>query len=521
MSEELRFLIVEDLPADVELEVRELRKAGLAFSYRRVDTEAGFRDAVRDFRPHLIISDYSLPAVDGMEFLAVARVACPGVPFLFVSGTIGEDRAVEALKQGATDYVLKDRLASLPERVRRALKEADGRRQRERLEEQLRQAQKVDAIGRLAGGVAHDFNNLLTVISGYTDLSMRDMPDGPARDGLEQVQKAAGRAGELTRQLLAFGRRQVLAPAVLDLNAIVADIERMLRRLIGEDVEFVTSLAPGLDAVRADHSQIEQVIVNLAVNARDAMPRGGRLVIETGNVDLDGAYAQSHVGVAPGPHVMLAVSDTGIGMNQATLEHLFEPFFTTKAPGAGTGLGLATVHGIVTQSGGTIWVYSEPDRGTTFRVYLPRAEASPAAGVAVGPAPAAGGTETILLVEDDDAIRLLARRVLDTRGYVVLEASNGQVALDIARTTRRPIDLLIADVILPNLPGADVAAEVTRLHPGARVLFVSGYTAKAIRHHGVLDAGVSFLEKPFTVAGLAAKVREVLDAPAPGVRPRR
>ena len=512
MTEEAHFLFVEDRRADAELQERELRAAGLVFTWKRVDTEVQFRDAVREFKPHLIICDYTLPGINGMAVLQIARELCPHVPFIFVSGTMGEDRAVEALKNGAADYVLKDRLGSLPIRVRRALQEAEERQRSEVLEDQLRQAQKVEVIGRLAGGVAHDFNNLLTVISGYTDLTLGQLPEqDPLREDLEEIRNAAQRAAELTRQLLAFGRRQILTPKVIDLNAVVAGTEKMLHRLIEEDIELVAVPEPELWRVKADAGQIEQVIMNLAINARDAMPDGGRLTLETQNVELDDAYARAHVAVHPGPYVMLAVSDTGSGMDQETLGHLFEPFFTTKGPGQGTGLGLATVYGIVKQSGGNIWVYSEVGQGTTFKVYLPRVDAPLDSATPLKPSASLRGTETILLVEDERGVRLLARRVLEGNGYAVLEAAEGLTAIELVRHHEGPIHLLVTDVVMPHMSGRAVADAVTSLRPTVKVLYLSGYTANAIVHRGVLDLGTPFLEKPFTPGTLVAKVREVLD----------
>jgi two-component system cell cycle sensor histidine kinase/response regulator CckA len=384
---------------------------------------------------------------------------------------------------------------------------------RKQLEDQLRQAQKMEAIGRLAGGVAHDFNNLLTIISGYGQLILEALPEkDPLRTQLTEVLKASERATSLTRQLLAFGRRQVLAPRVLDLNEVIADTEKMLRRLIGEDVEFVTVPGRELGHVKADPGQIEQVILNLAVNARDAMSEGGRLTIETSNVILDEAYADQHVSVQPGPYVMLAVSDTGCGMAPETHARLFEPFFTTKEKGKGTGLGLATVYGIVKQSGGYIWVYSELGQGTTFKVYLPKIQET----VEVTPAPLmesppAGGSETILLVEDDSSVRSLVHAVLESRGYKLLVARNGDDALFLAEQHKGPIHLLLTDVVMPGVSGRELAERLSPFHREMKILFMSGYTDNAIVHHGVLDANVRFLQKPFSPPALANKVRAVLD----------
>jgi two-component system, cell cycle sensor histidine kinase and response regulator CckA len=387
---------------------------------------------------------------------------------------------------------------------------------RHRAEQMLRQSQKVEAIGRLAGGVAHDFNNLLGVITGHGELAQRQLgPEHPVRARLDQMLKAAERGASLTRQLLAFSRQQVLQPKLLDLNAIVADTHRMLGRLIGEDIDIAVRRGPDLGTVQADPGQIEQVILNLAVNARDAMPKGGRLTLETGNVDLDAGYAATHPPLEPGRYVLLAVSDTGTGMDEETQQRIFEPFFTSKPEGQGTGLGLATVYGIVKQSGGHITVYSAPGRGTTFKVYLPRvdepAEAVPAASP---PAEAPRGQETILLVEDTEALREVIRETLEDLGYTVLLASNGEEALALGRAREGPIDLLLTDVVMPKLGGGDLARLLLALRPGIRVLYMSGYTDGAISPHGVLGEGVLLLEKPFTVDKLARAVREALDGPA-------
>ncbi len=370
--------------------------------------------------------------------------------------------------------------------------------ERRQLEEQLRQAVKMEAVGRLAGGIAHDFNNLLTAI----------------------IRRAGDRAAQLTRQLLAFSRRQPLTPRVIDVNALVADMDRLLRRLIGEDIELRTVLTPDLGAVRADAGQLEQVIMNLAVNARDAMPRGGKLTIETANTELDESYAREHVTVRAGPAVMIAVSDTGTGMDSETLAHIFEPFFTTKEVGKGTGLGLATVYGIVKQSGGHVWVYSEPGRGTAFKIYLPRVT-EPVEGVGAATAPTTlQGTETILVVENEAPVRELARRMLEAKGYTVLTAAAPADALALVERHPEPIHLAVTDVILPGMDGPALARRLEQVRPGLRVLFVSGYANEAIVHQGVLDPGVAYLPKPFTAEALARKVRAVLDGHSPSPQRR-
>jgi PAS domain S-box-containing protein len=385
--------------------------------------------------------------------------------------------------------------------------------ERKRLEEQFRQAQKMEAVGRLAGGVAHDFNNVLNVILGYVELTLRTMEEGDRRRrNLLEIRKAGDHAASLTRQLLAFGRGQVLQPRVLDLNAVVVDMDRMLRRMIGEDVELVTALCADLGHVKADPSQIDQVILNLAVNARDAMPGGGKLTIETADVELDG-HGQP---VLPaGRYVMLAVTDTGCGMPKNVQEHIFEPFFTTKEKDKGTGLGLATVYGIVKQSGGGIAVYSEVDAGSTFKIYLPRVEASAdAAPAGAHVAEAAGGSETVLLVEDDPAVRALTFEVLTESGYQVLAASGGPEAITLVESHPARIDLLLTDVVMPRMNGRELARRLHEIRPGLATLYMSGYAPGAIVHQGVLEPGLAFIAKPLRPADLTRKVREVLDAHA-------
>jgi PAS domain S-box-containing protein len=381
--------------------------------------------------------------------------------------------------------------------------------ERKRLEQQLHQAQKMEAVGQLAGGVAHDFNNLLTIISGYSDILLGGQLDDHTKSLLMEIRRAGEQAASLTRQLLAFSRKQVLEPKVLDLNSIVGNTEKMLRRLIGEDISLTSVLAPGLGKVKADAGQLEQVVMNLVVNARDAMPRGGKITIETANVDLDtGARPE----VIAGSYAMLAVSDNGSGMDEETRARIFEPFFTTKGPGQGTGLGLATVYGIVKQSGGYIYVYSEPGRGATFKVYLPLIEDRvPSANASSAPKPTALGTETILLVEDEAAVREFSRYALQSFGYTVLEASNGKEAIRICEQHQGTIHLMVSDVVMPQMGGRQVAEFVIALRPGLKVLFLSGYTDDAVVRHGVLEAETAFLQKPFMPAALATKVREVLD----------
>jgi len=389
--------------------------------------------------------------------------------------------------------------------------------ERKRLEEQLRQSQRIEAVGRLAGGVAHDFNNLLTAIKGHTEMLLEELgPDSPHRPDLEEIDKAAERATSLTRQLLAFSRKQLLQPRILDLNDLIRDMERMLRRLIGEDIELVTVLDPALGRVKADPGQLEQVLLNLVVNSRDAMPKGGRIVIETRNAELRDTETRRHAGAETGRYVQLAVSDTGCGMDPEIQARIFEPFFTTKEPGKGTGLGLSTVYGIVKQSGGHIWFYSEVDQGTTFKVFLPVVDDVPET-LPAKPAPAlpVSGGGTILLVEDEDSVRALAHRILELRGYTVLAAKTGTEALQLSERHEGRIDLLVTDVVMPGIGGRELAERLVASRPGVRVLFMSGYTEDDVLRRGVLDAGAPFLEKPFSPTAFAQKVREVLDG-APG-----
>jgi signal transduction histidine kinase/ActR/RegA family two-component response regulator len=427
-----------------------------------------------------------------------------GVVVLAAAAHDVDDRILTALSEAAG-------------RIGLFLERRDAAEALQRAEEQLRQAVKMEAVGKLAGGVAHDFNNLLTVILGRCTMLLPRLQDGtPVHRGVALIHQTAQRAAGLTRQLLAFSRKQVLKPEALDLTVVVDDITPMLRRLIGENVELATRLAPSVRRVRADLSQIEQVIVNLAVNARDAMPHGGRLTLETREVELDAAFARRHEGARVGPHVQLCVRDTGTGMDAATLPRIFEPFFTTKEPGQGTGLGLSTVYGIVRQSGGCIWVESKLGQGTTFGICLPVFDAPvPAAVADPSPPPVAGGWETILLVEDEQGVRDLTAEILRERGYRVLDAENPDRALRVAADYRETIHLLLTDVVMPGASGRDLADRLAPLRPALKVLYMSGYTDHAIVHHGALDPSVAYIAKPFSPDDIARKVRAVLDDERP------
>jgi two-component system, cell cycle sensor histidine kinase and response regulator CckA len=382
-----------------------------------------------------------------------------------------------------------------------------------RLEEQLAQSQKMDAVGQLAGGIAHDFNNLLTVIMSYGSLLLSDLDEGdPRRDDVQEIANAAARASGLTRQLLAFSRKQIMEPRLMNVNAVVTGVEKLLRRLIGEDIELATTLDSALYSINADPGQLEQVLINLAVNARDAMPQGGRLHITTANTTLSADHGGRHLSAVPGEYIMLAVSDTGVGMSREVQQRVFEPFFTTKGQGKGTGLGLSTVYGIVKQSGGDLWIYSEPGTGTTFKVYFPRAvEGDLFVPAAEDKRSAPRGTETILVVEDDPALRALSERVLQANGYIVLLARNGLEALAIASGHSGPIDMIATDVVMPKMNGRPLVEKLLESRAAMRVLFMSGYTDDEVMRRGVIDGRTAFLQKPFTPSELARKVREVLD----------
>ena len=504
----LRVLFVEDSAADAELMLRALKAGGFDPVHERVETAAALRAALEGITWDVVLSDYYLPELEAPAALALVRERAPDMPFLVVSGSMGEDTAVAAMKAGATDYIMKDRLQRLAPAVERAIEEAAVRHDRRRLEQQLLASQRLEAVGRLAGGVAHDFNNVLTAVLGSTELLLLDTPPGAAnREELEIIREAATHAQDLIRQLLAFSSRQALKPVVLDVNHLVKNVGKMLRRLIGENIELTTEPAPDVDSVCADPGQLEQVLVNLVVNARDAMPQGGRLTIATSNL----AVAAGAVPVPPGRYVVLRVTDTGTGMDAATVERAFEPFFTTKPRGKGSGLGLATVYGIVRQSGGHIEVESMPGAGTTFRIYLPRVEDVAEQGAASTAAAPARGAETVLVVEDDERVRALARKALEQAGYRVLVAAGGKEALAAAEGHDGPIDLLMTDVVMPEMNGRTLTRRLTQRHPDLKVLYMSGYSDEDIAQHGVFETGTAFIKKPFTPSVLTKKLREVLD----------
>jgi two-component system, cell cycle sensor histidine kinase and response regulator CckA len=526
-----------------------LDAGGIACAAICVQNRDDFVAALEHGGIDLILSDFTLPAFDGLSALKIAQAGWPDLPVIMVSGTLGEEKAIDALKSGATDYVLKERLARLAPAVRRAMLEVETRAENKRLVGQFIEAQKMETIGQLASGVAHDFNNILAVIMGNNELLRSELgPDSPLREYAEEIRHASERAAGLTQQLLIFSRKQTVQPVVLDLNDTLKGLDKMLRRLIGENISMTIIPGKQTGRVKADSGHVGQVLMNLVVNARDAMPNGGRLTIATNNVTLDENYPpcgasggtspeqvhpvrlpplthgagsstpqgkRTHTGAMPGDYVMLSVSDTGTGLTEEVKAHLFQAFFTTKPLGKGTGLGLATCQTIVQQSGGHIGIYSEVGRGTTFKVYFPRVEQpldAAARPIQTGPLPR--GMETLLVVEDEPSLMHLTRRALEAQGYEVLSASNGQDALRVVREHKgAPIRLVVTDVIMPLMGGKAMAEWLKTTHPGIKVLFTSGYTDEAIAHHGMLDTGVEFLSKPYTSATLARKVREVLDQP--------
>jgi two-component system, cell cycle sensor histidine kinase and response regulator CckA len=513
MTTPLRVLIVEDSEDDMALLVRELRRGSYEPTFERVETPAGMTAALGKNPWDLVICDYSMPHFSGTDALRLLRTKGSETPCIFLSGTIGEDTAIAALKQGAQDYVMKDNLKRLLPAIQRELGEAEQRRERKRLEHRVQELQKFEAIGKLAGGIAHDFNNALGVILGWAQLGYDDVPDdSPVRENFRMIRDQAQRSAGLTRQLLAFARRQVLQPRSVNLNDLVSKIAGLLRTAIGEQTELKITLTPGLQATMADPTQIDQVLMNLCLNARDAMPQGGRIVIETSDVEIGEDFCRIHSYGHPGRYVLLSVSDTGVGMDAATLDRIFEPFFTTKELGKGTGLGLATVYGIVKQHGGFVNVYSEPGQGTTFRVYLPASSGLPEPRRALRfNEKVAGGTETILVAEDHEALRELARHTLASHGYRVIFASNGLEALRLFEANSKEISLALLDVVMPVLSGPDAYSQMCAIKPDLRVIFTTGYTAESASLNDKIEEGAVFLQKPYSAQTLARAIRSTLD----------
>lgn len=519
MEDGVRVLIVEDQPSDAGIAEREIKKALKECAFRRVETREDYLAALQEFRPDLIVSDYSLPGFDGLTALKFAQELMPLTPLIILTGSLNEDTAVECVKAGASNYVIKEHIKRLGQSAVHALKEKQLREDRrraeennERLEAQLQQAQKMESVGRLAGGVAHDFNNMLCVILGYAELIKARLPLGdPILRDINEIERAAGRARDITRQLLAFSRKQIIAPRPVNLNDLIADTQKSLGRLIGEDVEL--TFAPGKDLwrIKFDPSQAEQILINLAVNARDAMPKGGKLTIETRNVCVDDAFCRELIECSPGQYVMFAVSDNGSGMDAETRSKAFDPFFTTKEKGKGTGLGLSTVYGIVKQNQGFITLDSEPGRGAAFKIFLPRIDAESHEAEEVGEAAPVSGAGVVLLVEDDAQVCKMTTMMLETLGYTVMVAGTPKEA--IARSKHKQtgaIDLLVTDVVMPGLSGKELRDKIEAVKPGIKTLFMSGYTTEAILHHGVAEEGGHFIQKPFSMNELARKVRQVL-----------
>jgi two-component system, cell cycle sensor histidine kinase and response regulator CckA len=519
-GEALRVLIVEDSSDDATLLVAELRRSGYDVTWQRVDTARELQHHLGAATWDLIISDHGLPQFSAPDALRVVRERAGDLPFIIVSGSIGEAQAVAAMRAGANDYLLKGQLARLAPAVEREMAEASRRRRYvetqqalRRTEDQLRQAQKMEAVGRLAGGIAHDFNNLLTAILGYSALWLSSMPDdAPGRPDIEEISKAGERAAGLTQQLLAFSRQQVLEPRVVDLNDVVANVERLLRRVIGEDIELQINLDPASQPVRVDPGQIEQVLMNLAVNARDAMPNGGRLNVRT----IFEQFAQPHqvqeATLAPGWYALVTVADTGSGMPPEIVSQIFEPFFTTKGPGKGTGLGLSTVYGIVKQSGGAVVVNSDPGQGTEFGFYLPCVNAPVEKNIPGADMPVSiEGCETVLVVDDESGIRDLVRKVLEAHGYRVLSAAHGVEALNIVSSYTAPIHLLITDIVMPLMGGRELVARLAQDLGALPVLFLSGYPDSSDLDLTAPHDARGFLRKPFAPAALTRKVRALLN----------
>jgi two-component system, cell cycle sensor histidine kinase and response regulator CckA len=499
----LRVLIIEDNPSDVILIVSLLKQAGYSVEHDTVHRRDELRQKLGEGSYDVILADHNLINWDGFSALEIYRETGCDAPFIVVTASLGDEAAAEYIKQGASDYVLKTRLQRLPLVIERSLRQKF-------LEEQLRQAQKMEAVGRLAGGVAHDFNNLLTVILGRCGFLAECLPSGSlSHRYVDEIRQAGEQAASLTQQLLSFSRNQLIAREVVDMNEVISKTNTTLQRLIGEDIELVTRLEPGLGSVKVNPSQMEQVLLNLAANARDAMPQGGKMTIETKNVVLPDATSIYPMDAPPGPYILLTVTDTGCGMDTDTLKHIFEPFYTTKEKAKGTGIGLSTVYGIVKQSHGSIFVQTKPNSGTTFRIYLPKSDETAPATASREPAGGSTG-ETVLLVEDDVTVRNLTAEVLEYKGYRVLCAGSAKEALRLSEQYLGTIHLLLTDVVMPVQSGPALGQALLRERPEIQVLYMSGYTESMISQHGIPDKSAHLISKPFTMDALAAKVREVL-----------
>ena len=514
MKTSLRILHLEDNLVDAELIHATLAGEDIVCDAVRVQSRKDFVEAVERGGFDLILADYNLPAFDGVSALAIARERRPEVPFIFVTGSLGEEVAIETLKRGATDYVLKHRPARLVPAVRRAIDEVAAQTQSKRLEVQLRHSQKMESIGTLAGGIAHDFNNLLTAIIGNAQLGLVGLaPEDRLYDRLMEIENSGKRAAELTRQLLIFSRREKLEPCAIDLNDTIGQFAKMLRRIIGEDIELRVKAEGSLSAVFADPGQMEQVLMNLAVNARDAMSEGGELIIETQNTMIDEAFCRARTYARPGKYVQISVTDTGEGMDADTQQHIFEPFFTTKEVGKGTGLGLALTYAIIKQHEGMIDVYSEVGHGTTFKIYLPAQVKSADEKVQETQPMLRGGDETILVAEDEECLRRLLTGMLTSLGYKVILTPDGESAVETYSTQRDQIDLVILDMVMPRMGGCEAYERIRTLNSKVPVIFMTGYTAEMASTRYVVEAGAAFIQKPYGVAALGHKVREALDAP--------
>ncbi len=510
MQVSIRLLIVEDSEDDAALLLLLLRQAGFEVQSERVESAGTLAKALNK-NWDIVISDHSMPHFSGTEALKMVRARDADVPFIFVSGTIGEDVASEAMRTGAQDYVMKTNLKRLVPAVERELRDAGERKERKRLDQRVQQLQKYEAIGRLVGGIAHDFNNMIGAILGWAEMGCQETkPENGLHDRFQKIRDQSVRAGKLTSQLLAFAGGQILQTRKINLNILVKEEMSLLSRIIGEDIEVRVLVAPDLRVTLADPSQIEQVLMNLCLNARDAMAEGGQMLIETQNVELGAEFCRSHAYGRPGSYVLLAVTDTGVGMDTATMDSMFEPFFTTKETGKGTGLGLATVQGIVNQHGGFILTTSEPGKGTSFQVYLPAESGDHEPDDIAHDNQPLRGTETILLAEDHDGLRDTAQEMLQALGYRILAAPDGTKALELFRLHADQIDLIVMDVVMPSLSGPEAYLEICAFRPGVPVIFTTGYTPKARALVSMVERGAAVLRKPYSLLSLSQLVRGAL-----------